>query len=157
MEAVCWIPVLKVSKLILAGDPLQLPPTVISSNEKKGRTKTESTKASRPIKSTTDKATGRRAPVSKQAPLEKPPPSDDSGSDDSSLEEGTNEASGRTTLSKRFGILVPSKSLEITLFDRMERMWGDSVKQMLTVQYRYVKWVLSLSLRSYMHMSRFLE
>jgi DNA polymerase alpha-associated DNA helicase A len=34
LEAVCWIPILKSSKkLILAGDHLQLPPTIKSSNE----------------------------------------------------------------------------------------------------------------------------
>jgi len=34
------------------------------------------------------------------------------------------------------GILNPSKSLEVTLFDRMEKMWGEDIKQLLTVQYR---------------------
>lgn len=34
VEAVCWIPILKAKKLILAGDPLQLPPTILSSNGK---------------------------------------------------------------------------------------------------------------------------
>lgn len=34
LEAVCWIPILKSrKKLILAGDHLQLPPTIKSSNE----------------------------------------------------------------------------------------------------------------------------
>lgn len=34
LEAVCWIPILKsTKKLILAGDHLQLPPTIKSSNE----------------------------------------------------------------------------------------------------------------------------
>lgn len=33
LEPSCWIPILKSKKLILAGDPLQLPPTIISRNE----------------------------------------------------------------------------------------------------------------------------
>ena len=36
LEPATWIPVLKVSKVILAGDPFQLPPTIKSNNAKKG-------------------------------------------------------------------------------------------------------------------------
>jgi len=41
------------------------------------------------------------------------------------------------------GSLQIPKSLEVTLFDRLERMYGPDIKRMLTVQYRYVmtfKW-----------------
>lgn len=34
IEAVCWVPILKAKKLILAGDPQQLPPTVMSKADK---------------------------------------------------------------------------------------------------------------------------
>jgi DNA polymerase alpha-associated DNA helicase A len=32
--------------------------------------------------------------------------------------------------------LQPPRTLETTLFDRLERMYGPSIKRMLTVQYR---------------------
>ncbi|QRV98888.1 DNA polymerase alpha subunit A [Ceratobasidium sp. AG-Ba] len=41
LEAVCWTPILKGAKLILAGDPLQLPPTIISANTRSVRTQPE--------------------------------------------------------------------------------------------------------------------
>ena len=44
----------------------------------------------------------------------------------------------RSSARAQSGGLRPSKSLEITLFDRLERMYGFDVKRMLTVQYRYV-------------------
>ncbi|KAI4723758.1 DNA helicase [Aureobasidium sp. EXF-10728] len=76
LEAQCWVPLLSsgASKLILAGDHLQLPPTIKSSNSKstKGKPKTS--------------------------------------------QEDVN--------------------LETTLFDRMLDLYGDSIKRMLTIQYR---------------------
>lgn len=35
-------------------------------------------------------------------------------------------------------VLKPPRTLETTLFDRLERMYGSGIKRMLTVQYRYV-------------------
>jgi len=34
--------------------------------------------------------------------------------------------------------LKPPRTLETTLFDRLERMYGDGIKRVLKVQYRYV-------------------
>lgn len=134
LEAVCWIPILKASKLILAGDPLQLPPTVISSNERK-KSSTKVTKGASTAKLATDK--GKLKTTSKQAPPAKPT---ESNSSDSEAEEGDKENEDtsftRAVTAKRMGQLIPPKSLETTLFDRMERMWGDGVKQMLNIQYR---------------------
>ncbi len=39
LEAQCWVPLLRAKKVVLAGDHLQLPPTVKSSNSKKGADK----------------------------------------------------------------------------------------------------------------------
>ncbi|KAG2007100.1 DNA helicase [Coprinopsis cinerea AmutBmut pab1-1] len=39
MEAVCWVPIFKAKKLILAGDPMQLPPTVLSLDEERKKSK----------------------------------------------------------------------------------------------------------------------
>jgi DNA polymerase alpha-associated DNA helicase A len=95
-------------------------------------------------KSNADKPKGKGTVTPKQAPLAKPDPDGDgdSGSSNSEPEPGkasAKSASDRTAASRRFGVLIPSKSLEVTLFDRMERMWGDGVKRMLNVQYRYVE------------------
>jgi DNA polymerase alpha-associated DNA helicase A len=38
LEAVCWIPIFKARKLILAGDPMQLPPTILSIDKHKKKT-----------------------------------------------------------------------------------------------------------------------
>ncbi|KAF9011905.1 P-loop containing nucleoside triphosphate hydrolase protein [Cyathus striatus] len=81
-EAVCWIPIFKSNKLILAGDPLQLPPTILSLDSGKKR-----------------KANPRQKPARR-------------------LE------------------LVPPRTLETTLFDRLEKMYGVGIKRMLEIQYR---------------------
>ncbi|KAI5889355.1 P-loop containing nucleoside triphosphate hydrolase protein [Schizophyllum commune H4-8] len=78
VEAVCWVPIFKAKKLVLAGDPMQLPPTILSI-DKKGKDKKQRT---------------------------------------------------------RTPILRPPRTLETTLFDRLERMHGPSIKRMLKVQYR---------------------
>jgi DNA polymerase alpha-associated DNA helicase A len=82
LEAQCWIPLLLtnktgISKLILAGDPLQLPPTIKS-----------------------------------QTKISKPPPS-----------------------APTSATAIP-KSLETTLFSRLLTLHGDSIKRILTTQYR---------------------
>jgi len=38
LEAQCWVPLLGAKKVVLAGDPFQLPPTVKSNNEKQDKT-----------------------------------------------------------------------------------------------------------------------
>jgi DNA polymerase alpha-associated DNA helicase A len=78
LEAQCWIPLLSARKVVLAGDHLQLPPTVKSLNS--------GTKSAK-------------------------------------------DATSTKTTSK-------GASLETTLFDRLLRMHGPSIKRMLTTQYR---------------------
>lgn len=60
LEAVCWIPILKTKqKLILAGDHLQLPPTIKTTvSPSKGTDKSASTKASDTNGKIVDKAVG---------------------------------------------------------------------------------------------------
>ncbi|KAF3048454.1 hypothetical protein E8E11_006432 [Didymella keratinophila] len=84
LEAQCWVPLLwvKTNKLVLAGDHLQLPPTIKSLNSKESK-------------------------ASKKAAM--------------SVKE---DASGI------------SKTLEITLFDRLLALHGPDIKRMLTTQYR---------------------
>lgn len=131
LEAVCWIPILKASKLILAGDPLQLPPTVLSTKEKKSAT----VKAQAPAKTMARaKAT---KPKSQKAEPEPAKEVDESSEDERTGAEGYMQDTGRPRTSiTKLGLLIPPKSLEVTLFDRMEVMWGPEIKQMLDVQYR---------------------
>lgn len=81
LEAQCWIPLLSAKKVVLAGDHLQLPPTIKSSNNK-------------------------------------PTPKKDSQTSQKAKKEAL------------------STSLEVTLFDRLLKLHGSSIKRMLTTQYR---------------------
>ncbi|KAE8150792.1 P-loop containing nucleoside triphosphate hydrolase protein [Aspergillus avenaceus] len=83
LEAQCWISLLSASKVVLAGDHLQLPPTV---------------------KSTTQK------------------------SKDAATREKTDNSGDKKALGKF--------SLETTMFDRLLSLHGESIKRMLTTQYR---------------------
>jgi DNA polymerase alpha-associated DNA helicase A len=61
---------------------------------------------------------------------------DEDSHDETELSPASTPIEGKAKKSRPLGILYPSKSLEVTLFDRMEKMWGEEIKQMLTVQYR---------------------
>lgn len=66
-------------------------------------------------------------------------------SDSDSSEDETEEAAeGRKPVvpppKQRVLRLVPPRSLETTLFERLEKMYGERIKKMLTVQYRYVRY-----------------
>ncbi|KAI0845131.1 DNA helicase [Daldinia vernicosa] len=84
LEAQCWVPLLSASKAVCAGDHLQLPPTVKSTNSK-----------------TKPKAAAK---------------------------EGDEK--------EKDGAIIKGASLETTLFDRLLKLHGSSVKRMLTTQYR---------------------
>ncbi|KAJ3757511.1 P-loop containing nucleoside triphosphate hydrolase protein [Lentinula raphanica] len=86
IEAVCWIPIFKAKKLILAGDPMQLPPTVLSLDKRKKE-----------------------------------------------------KQKGISTRSTKTPVLRPPRTLETTLFERLESMYGPGIKRMLNVQYRMHK------------------
>ncbi|PCH37521.1 hypothetical protein WOLCODRAFT_92409 [Wolfiporia cocos MD-104 SS10] len=171
MEAVCWIPIFKAKKLILAGDPMQLPPTILSEDDRKKK------RSDAKLKSAPSKAkTGQKPPIARQSKREKataaPPPdvaanvdeepgppsssdSDDSDGSDSDAESGederteigkgespqpfktrsTEKGKPKRDMRKKQG-LRPPRSLETTLFDRLEKMYGPRIKRMLNVQYR---------------------
>lgn len=156
---VCWIPIFKAEKLILAGDPMQLPPTIISDSRDSQTTKTE-TKAGKPAKFS---AETKNSPA-KTAPPNAPPVeraesdgentsvADEDGGEseglegDPAFEDGPLEESTKNTTTRRDsakflrpGGLRPPRSLETTLFDRLEKMYGSGIKRMLNVQYRYVR------------------
>jgi hypothetical protein len=48
------------------------------------------------------------------------------------------DAPGRTSSSALYQSLTPPRTLELTMFERLEQMYGPGIKCMLTVQYRYV-------------------
>lgn len=133
---VCWIPIFKAKKLILAGDPMQLPPTIISiDQDKKDRTKKDTKQPSKPLaKSPVNAKKSLQPPLPPKNAEEPPPPSDS---------EGTSEVSGDEVMkagppTTKKSALVPPRTLETTLFDRLEQMYGSRIKRMLEIQYRLV-------------------
>ncbi|KAF9563861.1 P-loop containing nucleoside triphosphate hydrolase protein [Agrocybe pediades] len=142
LEAVCWIPIFKGKKLILAGDPMQLPPTILSIDDKKKRKASATSKAasanSKPqtVKPQSTKTATPKDTITKSVD----DASNSSGSDSSDSEEELAEAAVKMSLKRKNAgsspKLVPPKTLETTLFDRLEDMYGASIKRMLEVQYR---------------------
>lgn len=164
LEAVCWVPIFKAKKLILAGDPMQLPPTILSDNKKVNKKKVPQKKVSGQqgkdeptsrAKSSSTKVQVQDAEVEHvdQSPAgdadeqeNNPGESDDSES--SSEEDQDNDepivvpdAQKQRTAKKakrtKTQELRPPRTLETTLFERLEKMYGVGIKRMLKVQYRY--------------------
>lgn len=115
---------------------------MISSNEKENKSKTKdiinsSSNSKQPAKKAKGKATSQNQASSSKPALDAKdhhtPTNHESGAG-SNDEEAYESKIGKNIIKK--GVLIPSKSLEVTLFDRMERMWGDEIKQMLDTQYR---------------------
>ncbi|PPQ77946.1 hypothetical protein CVT25_015421 [Psilocybe cyanescens] len=135
IEAVCWIPIFKAKKLILAGDPMQLPPTVLSlDNEKKRKKKATSASTSKSIKKVVKPkgSTGAKEPSPADSIA-----SDANSSETSESDEPIVDAVGSVSLNNKASFkLLPPKTLETTLFDRLEAMYGSGIKRMLQVQYR---------------------
>lgn len=170
---VCWVPIFKGKKLILAGDPMQLPPTILSL-DKHRKKDTQAKSSERPNgKNNLDSKGGTAKPSepdksdasSVDNRQEDAESSSETGSDSDSAtvhgdvviaEESTTPAPAppenptepsKQRPSKRPG-LRPPRTLETTLFDRLERMYGPGIKRLLNVQYRYVR-NASLSLWRY--------
>ncbi|TFK29436.1 P-loop containing nucleoside triphosphate hydrolase protein [Coprinopsis marcescibilis] len=160
MEAVCWIPVFKAKKLILAGDPKQLPPTVLSLNQE--RRMKEKAKA-KPLAKGKPEAkqkniAGKADPEPESSDKDEGGPLDSDrdteGDTDKELEDDneeagnplSNEPEGPVSTSRIKNArkepkveLVSPKSLEVTMFERLENMYGSRIKRMLAVQYRMHK------------------
>ncbi|PBK66380.1 P-loop containing nucleoside triphosphate hydrolase protein [Armillaria solidipes] len=129
LEAVCWIPIFKAKKLILAGDPMQLPPTVLSV------TKDSKTKTNKKVKPS---ATKKLDSKNKDGQKSKPETVADSDSEANSNSEEEEPTQAPVVASKapKMPSLKPPRTLETTLFDRLEKMYGPNIKRMLQVQYR---------------------
>jgi DNA polymerase alpha-associated DNA helicase A len=131
LEAVCWIPIFKAKKLILAGDPMQLPPTILFLDDKK--------KDRKPTSHSQGSTKALSLKEAKDAEL-----SDAGGSDEDSDSEASLAVGGLADEAVQMSIssrplvpkLVPPRTLETTLFDRLEKMYGTSIKRMLEIQYR---------------------
>ncbi|KAI0729482.1 P-loop containing nucleoside triphosphate hydrolase protein [Fomitopsis betulina] len=148
MEAVCWVPIFKAKKLILAGDPMQLPPTILSTNKKRDKKALSKMSEKKNLTKPSKESTGSRKPSSDifKPPAEKEDASAQEVDDDSSStsEDEMDEDQSRAILSNdtsstrksRSNGLTPPRSLETTLFDRLEKMYGPGIKRLLNVQYR---------------------
>ncbi|CAA7266201.1 unnamed protein product [Cyclocybe aegerita] len=131
LEAVCWIPIFKARKLILAGDPMQLPPTILSLDDKKKRS-AGATKSPAKAGPTAKKSSKAKAPAASVAADHS---TNNSDSESSGMEDALANKAAALSLTKG-SKLVPPRTLETTLFDRLEAMYGASIKRMLEVQYR---------------------
>ena len=146
---VCWIPIFKAKKLILAGDPMQLPPTILSLNNRKRNDdsiKSASTIRPNVKRKVEENAQSAEFERGQSSPVEESASDPESSISDSS-EDLQDVRDAVTSVSITTGIkdpkylnplLRPPRTLETTLFDRLERMYGPSIKRMLNVQYRCV-------------------
>jgi DNA polymerase alpha-associated DNA helicase A len=99
---------------------MQLPPTILSLDNKKK-----------------DKKPAPSSKVDKDAELSQARGSDEnSDSETSSSEGGLRDGVAQMSISSERLVLVPPRTLETTLFDRLEKMYGTSIKKMLKIQYR---------------------
>ncbi|KAL1411388.1 hypothetical protein Q8F55_002344 [Vanrija albida] len=124
IEAVCWVPILKAKKLILAGDPQQLPPTILA--------KPDNASKAKKVKESNGKGGAAESVASKDDKQPKPDAAPAGASANaSSAEDGQN--------GKQQSRLRPPRTLETTLFDRLEMLYGAGIKKVLKVQYRMNK------------------
>lgn len=125
---------------------MQLPPTILSLNEKKRKKEKEDKKAA--IKPKTE--IPQNQPVEAVQGAEPISDAESEGSENDEedpivAEEASAEPEESPEVTKKVpkkakgrGELRPPRTLETTLFDRLENMYGPGIKRMLNVQYRYV-------------------
>jgi DNA polymerase alpha-associated DNA helicase A len=174
---VCWIPIFKGKKLILAGDPMQLPPTILSIDMQDRKLKikagsfviqasrndtvgkTEWSKLDSKSKTAQPSSEVVEVSIEPQVPSDSDSDSEISSDGDQMLDEDepalvmpSNSPSNieivdtsKTKAKTNCTGLKPPRTLETTLFDRLEMMYGLGIKRMLTVQYRSVTTHIFLS------------
>ncbi|SPO21756.1 related to HCS1 - DNA helicase A [Ustilago trichophora] len=137
LEVACWIPILKAregARLVLAGDHLQLPPTVKS-------TKTKSRRSAKKKDGAKDKSNGKAKEMSKDPATDTAltEPSEDTKSDAEEDEADTLASKFSSTSITTHAPptrLRPPQTLERTLFSRLLGLYGPSIKSLLSIQYR---------------------
>jgi len=125
---------------------MQLPPTILSLDDKKKKKAKEVPRpTAKPSASNSKKAATKKEPVASAETPKEPLESESESSEDSGSEEALSKAAMKLSLNPRtHGTkLVPPRTLETTLFDRLEAMYGQSIKRMLEVQYRFVVLIVS--------------
>lgn len=132
LEAVCWIPIFKAKKLILAGDPMQLPPTVLSVT-KDSKTKTNKKAKHSATKKPADSKNKDGQKLKRETVADSESEETHSNSEE---EEPTQAPVVASNKAPKIPSLKPPQTLETTLFDRLEKMYGPNIKRMLQVQYR---------------------
>lgn len=129
----CWIPVMRAradGKVILAGDHLQLPPTV-----KGYRHSQDKRKSAKPNKSKKQEAKPDEA-ASKVSSLDLNGDENAQDNEEDEGEGGSFEASRAKGREKQRVVLRPPRSLETTLFSRLLGLYGSGCKSLLDVQHR---------------------
>jgi DNA polymerase alpha-associated DNA helicase A len=114
---------------------MQLPPTILSVDKPNDKKKVPDTNAK--TKSTPKNGTSRQ----KQNATSMKRASDYENSESSTSDSGESEVNCNSNApdrikSRKQAVLRPPRTLETTLFDRLEKMYGSSIKRMLDVQYR---------------------
>ena len=120
---------------------MQLPPTILSLDDKKKKKAKEAPRpTAKPSASNSKKAATKKDPVASVEIPKDPPESDSDLPEDSNSEDTLPKAAANLSLNPTTHRtkLVPPRTLETTLFDRLEAMYGASIKRMLEVQYRFV-------------------
>jgi DNA polymerase alpha-associated DNA helicase A len=140
---------------------MQLPPTILSVDKPKESKKVPV--AGNPAKKTENDGSGHKSSIASKStsqssfpsedltdatPLPDTDISSDSSADEGKLSDDHNEVSMVMVVSmkddkknerpKKQRALRPPRSLEVTMFDRLEKMYGPGIKRMLNVQYRCV-------------------
>lgn len=140
---------------------MQLPPTILSLNDKKKKKQDPIGKKTASLKTKSNSKDKSNTNAPEPSSVQIPQDGDHSAnSADESDEEGDaimkdhddvpppmDETKAETSASGesippiakklRRGALVPPRTLETTLFDRLEKMYGPGIKRLLNVQYRY--------------------
>lgn len=122
---------------------MQLPPTILSidKHEKKKKEINQS-EGKKLVHSHIEAPRGKQSTMSPK--LSSDSELSDSSASDSSKSKVNNSVKPRHANKQKqsIGIRCP-RTLETTLFDRLEKMYGHSIKRMLDVQYRRVLYALS--------------
>ncbi|KAJ9477614.1 DNA polymerase alpha-associated DNA helicase A [Pseudozyma hubeiensis] len=145
LEVACWIPILKAregARLVLAGDHLQLPPTVkstLTASRKKSSKQKSSGKDKAGDVRGKDFANHDSQPAAKTDGVDVDEEADPD-IDDTQIAEKFSDVSLESAPPTRLRL---PRSLETTLFSRALGMYGAGIKSLLSIQYRMNNEIMS--------------